>query len=125
MTTELSTDELASILDNASQKLMNDSLMEEPEINLAEDSEIVSGDYKKEKVTRIIENSTEEKIRKEQSEMLTEEIKKRFARLKKISKDNFNMLEVALLCHKLSSDYKRLAKLNRWTEIETLFEEKA
>jgi len=124
MPKELSTEEIASILNHTSEKMIHDSLEAEPEILLDEDSEIVSEEDKKAKVTKIIESSTEEKIRKEQSELLTEDIKKRYFRIKKISKDNFNMLEVALQCHKIASDYKRLARLNEWTEIEALFEEK-
>ena len=46
----------------------------------------------------------------------------RFARLKKISKDNFNMFEVAMLCHKLAADYRKLARLNSWKEIEAMFD---
>jgi hypothetical protein len=121
MPQELSTEDIAKIIDRTSDEVLQKTLSEPMNIHLAGGSDVASG-YKKEKITQIIESSTEEKIRKEQSDILTEEIKKRFARLKKISKENYNMLEVALLCHKLSNDYKRLAKINQWSEIETLFD---
>lgn len=120
----LTTNEITKILDNAATKVLNESFTDEPDIDLAEDTTIISERQKKEEVAKMIDSSTEEKLRKEQSEFLMDDIKKRFAKLKKISKDNFNMLEIALSCHKIANDYKKLAKLNNWTEIEALFEEK-
>ncbi len=120
----ITTEEISRIIENAATKVLNNVPSEEPDIDLAEDSVIISERQKKEEVARMIDSSTQEKLRKEESELLMEDIKKRFAKLKKISKDNFNMLEIALSCHKIANDYKKLAHLNQWTEIEALFEEK-
>lgn len=123
----LTAEEISKIIENinkAASKILNNFFEDEPEIDLAEDAVIVSEKHKKEEVAKMIDSSTQEKLRKEESELLIEDIKKRFAKLKKISKDNFNMLEVALSCHKIANNYKKLARLNKWTEIESLFEEK-
>ncbi|HMV78049.1 MAG TPA: hypothetical protein PL048_01350 [Leptospiraceae bacterium] len=118
---EISNEDIMKIIDNASEKSMD----EEPEINLTEDARITKSAYKDDMVKKIIEGSTEEfvaKQQKEQADILSDEIKMRFARLKKISKDNFNMFEVAMLCHKLAADYRKLARLNSWKEIEAMFD---
>lgn len=120
----ITTEEISKIIDDAATKVLKNSFEEEPEIDLAEDSVIISERQKKEEIAKMIDSSTQEKVRKEESELLMEDIRRRFAKLKKISKDNFNMLEVALSCHKIANDYKKLARLNEWTEIESLFEEK-
>ena len=120
MAENLTSEDIMQIIDNASERVMADT----PEIDLSEDAEILGG-YKKEKVAKIIEGATEKYVKKEQkgqAEEVTEEIKKRFARLKKVSKENFNMFEVAMLCHKLAKDYKTLARLNGWKEIEAMFD---
>lgn len=75
------------------------------------------------KALKVIEGSTEDILKKEQGEIIANEIKKRFLKIKSIRKENFNMFEVAILCHRVVEDYKKLAKLNHWEEIEGMFKD--
>ncbi|MDX1961485.1 MAG: hypothetical protein SFU98_23150, partial [Leptospiraceae bacterium] len=115
--------DIVQIIDGASERTMNEA---PPEIDLTEDAEIASNNsIRSKQAAKIIDSSTEQlvqKQQKEQSDLLSEEIRKRFATLKKVNKENFNMFEVAITCHKLANDYKKLAKLNHWKEIEAMFD---
>ncbi|MCB1144315.1 MAG: hypothetical protein H7A24_11765 [Leptospiraceae bacterium] len=118
MPDNITNDDLLSIIDNATDRIMDDS----DKVELPNDNHFQSIKQKRDEAQKIIEATTEDKLRKEQSEMLSDDIKKRFARLRKISKDNFNMFEVAILCNQISKDYKKLAQLNHWVEIERMLD---
>jgi hypothetical protein len=122
MNNGMTSDDIMQIIDGASERTMS----EIPEINLSEDAVIDSeNSIRTKEATKIIQNSTNQLVQKqhkEQSDLLAEDIRRRFTTLKKMNKDNFNMFEVAITCNKLSKDYQKLAKLNGWKEIESLFD---
>ena len=73
--------------------------------------------------SKIIDRAADEILIKQQSDYIKKEIEKRFHKIKNLSDDNFNMFELVLQCHKLVCEYKKLAKLNDWNEIEILLSE--
>lgn len=111
-------EQILEIIDSAAEKTMKEVHFED--MDHRHDSGML---MKEEHVSEIIDKATDEIMKKEQIELLNNEIKKRFFRIKSINKENFNMFEFAVQCHKLVKDYKQLAKLNKWTEIEALFKE--
>jgi hypothetical protein len=72
-------------------------------------------------IEKLLNETSDEIVRKEQVDYLSEQIKKRFLKIKSVSKENFNMFEVAMQCQKLVTDYKQLAKEKGWREIEQMF----
>jgi hypothetical protein len=80
--------------------------------------------FSEDEITRLINETSDEIIRKEQVDYLSEQVKKRFIKIKSFSKENFNMFEVAMQCHKLVNDYRQLAKEKGWKEIEKMFSKK-
>lgn len=77
--------------------------------------------FSESEISKLIDATSDEILKTEQSDFLQERIKKRFLKLKSISKENFNMFEVAMQCKKLVEDYKQLAKEKGWKEIEKMF----
>lgn len=70
--------------------------------------------------SKIIEDAADDMLTKQQSDYIKQDIENRFRKLRNMGEDNFNLLEAILQCNKLVQEYKKLAKINEWTEIETL-----
>ena len=75
-------------------------------------------------IAKILDSTSNEIVRREQVDYLANQIKNRFTKIKAISKENFNMFEVAMQCHRLVNDYRQLAKEKGWKEIEAMFSRK-
>ena len=75
-------------------------------------------------IAKILDSTSNEIVRREQVDYLANQIKNRFTKIKAISKDNFNMFEVAMQCHRLVNDYRQLAREKGWKEIEAMFSRK-
>ncbi|MCB1192369.1 MAG: hypothetical protein KDK90_18125 [Leptospiraceae bacterium] len=114
--TKLTPEQIIQIIDKAAEETMNDEKMLEGIISPKKNKQ------ESEKVSQIIDNATQEILKKEQADYLISEIKNRFLKIKGIQKENFNMFEVVLHCHKLVNEYKKLARLNSWSEIEALLD---
>lgn len=111
---KLTPEQIIQIIDKAAEDNMKDEKMLENVISPKKNKQ------QSEKVSEIIDSATQEILKKEQADYLISEIKNRFIKIKAIQKENFNMFEVVLHCHRLVSDYKKLARLNNWSEIESL-----
>lgn len=80
--------------------------------------------FTEKEITKILDHTSNEIVRREQVDFLANQIKKRFTKIKSISKENFNMFEVAMQCHRLVNDYRQLAREKGWKEIEAMFARK-
>lgn len=80
--------------------------------------------FSEKEISKIIDSTSNEIVRREEVDYLANQIKKRFTKIKAISKDNFNMFEVAMQCHRLVNDYRQLAREKGWKEIEAMFARK-
>jgi hypothetical protein len=113
-------DDILAILDAAAEK----KLREQENMKFEDDFSSEEDKEEAESLSKIIDSASDDILKKEQTDILTNEIKKRFLRIKHIGKENFNMFEIAMQCHRLVQDYRKLARLNRWFEIERLFHER-
>ncbi|MCB1160833.1 MAG: hypothetical protein H7A25_13390 [Leptospiraceae bacterium] len=74
-----------------------------------------------EEASQIINRASDEILSGNQIDELSNRIFQRFEKIKEMDEDNYNAFELAMLCQKLAKDYKQLAHLKKWTEIEALF----
>jgi hypothetical protein len=89
----------------------------------SDETQTMEEDKKYSNASKIIDRAADEILIKQQSDYIKKDIEKRFHKIKNLSDDNFNMFELVLQCHKLVCEYKKLAKLNDWNEIEILLSE--
>ncbi|HMV44292.1 MAG TPA: hypothetical protein PK079_02185 [Leptospiraceae bacterium] len=98
--------------------------LEQTKASKAERSKVPATGFTEKEISKLLENTANEIVRKEEVDYLANRIKNRFAKIKAISKENFNMFEVAMQCHRLVNDYRALAKQKGWKEIEAMFSRK-
>lgn len=115
MNQEYTTERIIEIINGATDKNLEKTL-EQKKYSGSDTASFSESD-----ITKLINATSDEILKSEQSDILQERIKKRFLKLKSISKENFNMFEVAMQCKKLVEDYKALAKEKGWKEIEKMF----
>ncbi len=115
MNHEYTTERIIEIINGASDKNLEKTLEQKKYSGLD------TATFSESEITKLINATSDEILKGEQSELLQERIKKRFLKLKSISKENFNMFEVAMQCKKLVDEYKALAKEKGWKEIERMF----
>ena len=80
--------------------------------------------FSENEIAKLLDSTSNEIVRREEVDYLANQIKNRFTKIKAISKENFNMFEVAMQCHRLVNDYRQLAKEKGWKEIEAMFSRK-
>ena len=97
--------------------------MEASQASKAEAKKVKEG-FSENEISKLLDSTSNEIVRREEVDYLANQIKNRFTKIKAISKDNFNMFEVAMQCHRLVNDYRQLAKEKGWKEIEAMFSRK-
>ena len=97
--------------------------LEASQASKAEAKKVKEG-FSENEIAKLLDSTSNEIVRREEVDYLANQIKNRFTKIKAISKDNFNMFEVAMQCHRLVNDYRQLAKEKGWKEIEAMFSRK-
>lgn len=118
MQEEYTPEKIIEIINNAANASLEASQASKTEDNKSRVT------FSEKEITKILDSSSDEIVRREEVDYLAGQIKKRFTKIKAISKDNFNMFEVAMQCHRLVNDYRQLAREKGWKEIEAMFARK-
>lgn len=119
MQEEYTPEKIIEIINNAAS-----ASLAETKATKSEKNKIPTTGFTEKEITKLLENTANEIVRKEEVDYLANRIKNRFSKIKAISKENFNMFEVAMQCHRLVNDYRQLARQKGWKEIEAMFSRK-
>ncbi|MBP7283653.1 MAG: hypothetical protein KBA66_18850 [Leptospiraceae bacterium] len=118
MQEEYTPEKIIEIINSAADASLEASLASKAEQKKARQG------FSEKEISKILDSTSNEIVRREEVDYLATQIKNRFAKIKSISKENFNMFEVAMQCHRLVNDYRQLAREKGWKEIEAMFSRK-
>ena len=101
MQEEYTPEKIIEIINSAADASLEASLASKAEQKKARQG------FSEKEISKILDSTSNEIVRREEVDYLATQIKNRFAKIKSISKENFNMFEVAMQCHRLVNDYRQ------------------
>lgn len=112
-------DKILEIIERAAERSIRENA---GQVNEMEEVDFPGKNIREEdKYTALIETVAEETLQQNQIDLLNDSIKHRIEKIIRIYNTNYNAFEIALQCDKLVKEYKKVAELNDWTEIKSLF----